>query len=139
MEDHADAVLRKLIEQAEAGEPHAQKLYLERIFPARKDRPVHLPLGPVKTLADLAANLSTITQATGEGRLTPQEGETLTAMLTAQSQVLALQELHESVAPMAQELALLKQEKAPAGPRVIEIVGELAEGRTLPEASHDPA
>ena len=49
LEDHAEAVLSKLIEQAEAGEPHAQKLYLERIFPAD----AVIPEAHENTLCDL--------------------------------------------------------------------------------------
>lgn len=138
LQGEAEELTRKTIERAKAGDPIALRLCMSRLLPVPKDRPISLELGPVETLPQVSTALSQVAQATGQGRLTPTEGETLTRMLATQSQVAALLELRERFAQLAQDVAALKQAKT-STPRTIDITAELLDGRKLLEAPGDPA
>jgi hypothetical protein len=80
----AEAVLRKAVEDAKAGDMRAAEMILSRVWPARKGRPVVLELPPVTTAADLPAALAAVTTAVADGTLTPDEGTALATILDAQ-------------------------------------------------------
>ena len=56
------------------------KIFLGRIFPVRKDAPVAFDLPPITTISDVADAQIAIMQAVADGALTPQEGQTISAM-----------------------------------------------------------
>jgi Family of unknown function (DUF5681) len=135
-QENAPELTRKIIELALAGDPIALRFCMSRLVPVPKDRPIDLDFGPVGTLPQITAALPMITQAICEGRLTPNEGETLTKILATQSQLIAFQELRDRVAQLTEEVATLKKEKT--GPRTLDIAQDLQEGRHLLEAAHEP-
>jgi hypothetical protein len=63
LQEEAEPLTRKLIEMAKAGDPIAMRLCMDRLSPARKDRPIDLPLGPVETLPQIRSGMSTVVQA----------------------------------------------------------------------------
>ena len=73
MEDDTEGVTRRVIEAAKVGEMTAARLVLERIYPVRKGRPVHLDLPEIETVADLPVALSALVSAMGHGRLPPRK------------------------------------------------------------------
>ncbi|MFN8829347.1 MAG: DUF5681 domain-containing protein [Labrys sp. (in: a-proteobacteria)] len=73
LEGEAEALGRKAIDLALAGDTVALRLCLERIAPVRKGRAIALDLGPVKTAQDLADAQATIISAMGAGELTTDE------------------------------------------------------------------
>jgi hypothetical protein len=56
-----------------AGDVTALRLCLERIAPARKDRPISVNLPPLDSPDDMAAVSAALIQSVAEGQLTPFE------------------------------------------------------------------
>jgi hypothetical protein len=92
-EEGAEELISKAKSMALAGDTAAMRLCLERIFPARKDRLIHLDLPPLRNAKEISAALSTTIRAVGDGEITPAEGEIVANMLAAQSQVVMAEEL----------------------------------------------
>jgi hypothetical protein len=83
LEGEAEALTRKAVELAMAGNPMALKLCLQRILPPRKDRPINLNLPPLEEAGDLPRALEAILAAVAQGEITPGEGQVLTGMIEA--------------------------------------------------------
>ena len=81
LDGEAETLTRKVLELAKGGDLTALRLCLERIIPARKDRPVAFDLPPVKSPEDVAGAMAAVTAAVARGELTPGEGQSLTAIL----------------------------------------------------------
>ena len=74
LDGEAQALTRKAIEMALAGDPTAMRLCLERILSPRKDRPLSLELPPIANADDAAEAIRSILSAVAQGRLTISEG-----------------------------------------------------------------
>ena len=81
LDGEAEALTRKAIELAKAGDMSALRLCLERIAPARKDAPVRFHLPAIKSAREAAEAASAVLQAVSEGDITPVEGATVMALL----------------------------------------------------------
>jgi hypothetical protein len=88
LDGEAEALTRKLIELAKNGHPMALRLCLERLLPARKDRPIHLTLPKMEGEEDLPEAIGAVLEAVTQGEITPAEGQILVAMLETYSQAL---------------------------------------------------
>jgi len=77
LQGEAEKLTRKAIDMALAGDTVALKLCLERIYPARKDRPVAFPLPPISSARDAADIAAAVAQAVAAGQLTPSEAAEL--------------------------------------------------------------
>ena len=77
LEGQAQALTQKAVEMALAGDTVALKLCLERIYPARKDRPVTFALPPITSARDAADIAAAVTEAVAAGHLTPSEAAEL--------------------------------------------------------------
>ena len=71
LEGEAEALSRKALEMALAGDGVALRLCLERIAPPRKDAPVEFALPRMTTAHDAAQAAGAVLQAVSEGDLTP--------------------------------------------------------------------
>lgn len=94
-DDEADELIRKAIDLAKDGDPVALRLCIERLLPPRKDRPVEIDLPEIEGAPDLTKVISAITQAVGEGEITPSEGSALSGMLETQRRTIETGELAE--------------------------------------------
>lgn len=99
-QDAAVGILQSVITAALAGDMRAAGILLDRIWPARKGRPVHLDLPAIKTGADLAQALSAVVAAVAAGQLTPEEASGVSAVLEAQRRALELGELEDRIAAL---------------------------------------
>ena len=81
LEGEAEALTRKAVELAKAGDTTALRLCLERLAPPRKDRPVHLTLPPLERVEDATAATAALLQAVTTGDLTPSEGEAVAKLI----------------------------------------------------------
>jgi hypothetical protein len=81
LEGEAEAITRKAIELAKAGDGPALRLCMDRIAPARKDRPVPFTLPTLETAADAKNAAAAIVRAVAEGDLTPTEAAELSKLL----------------------------------------------------------
>jgi hypothetical protein len=73
LEGEAEALTRKAIELAKAGDLVALRLCLDRICPPRKDRPVRFALPELRTAEDAKLAASALLKAVADGDLTPSE------------------------------------------------------------------
>jgi hypothetical protein len=69
----ADALSRKAVELALGGDGAALRVCLDRILPARRERPVQLDLPPIDSPADIAGAMAAVVAAAAQGRITPSE------------------------------------------------------------------
>jgi hypothetical protein len=73
LDGEAEALTRKAIDMALAGDTVALKLCIDRIFPVRKDRPVTFALPPITSPRDAADIAAAVAQAVAAGHITPSE------------------------------------------------------------------
>jgi Family of unknown function (DUF5681) len=71
--DDAEAIGRKAIEMAIAGDLAAIRLCMDRLAPVRKDEPVAFELPPIEKPADIVAATASIVAAVAAGDLTPSQ------------------------------------------------------------------
>ncbi len=65
----AEALTRRAVEAAFAGDPTAMRLCLERVLP--RDRAVEFALPPIESAADIAGAMGAVTAALAGGLITP--------------------------------------------------------------------
>ena len=75
LDGEAEALTRRAVELALAGDPTALRLCLERILPPCRERAVNFALPPIESAADIAAAMKAVTAALADGIITPGEGE----------------------------------------------------------------
>lgn len=73
LEGEAEKLTRKCVEMAMAGDTTAMKLCLERLLPARKDRPVQLQIPEIEGVQDLPKATVALLEAVAAGELVPAE------------------------------------------------------------------
>jgi len=105
MEDDAEGVTRRVIEAAKDGDMTAARLVLERIYPVRKGRPVHLDLPEIETVADLPVALSALLSAMGHGEITPEEAAVVANVIEAKRRTLETVELEQRIAVLEEAKA----------------------------------
>jgi hypothetical protein len=93
----AKALTRKAIELALQGDTTALRLCLDRVAPVRKGT-VRIALPEVNTPADLVAALGAIGEAVARGELTPDEGQSVAAILEGQRRAIETTELETRLA-----------------------------------------
>jgi hypothetical protein len=81
LDGEAEALTRKAVELALAGDGAALRLCLERIAPPRRDAPVSFDLTPMQSAADAAKAAGAVLDAVAMGDLTPQEGAHIMALV----------------------------------------------------------
>jgi hypothetical protein len=99
-EADAGDVLRAIIAKARAGDPRCADLVLSRVWPQRKGRAVIFDLPPLITTTDLSAALGIIAASVASGELTPEEGQSVAAVLEIQRRAIELVELETRVAAL---------------------------------------
>ena len=97
LEGEGEALARKAIELAKAGDMQALRLCLDRLAPPRKDSPVAFDLPEMKTLNDAVPAMGALVKAVGQGDLTPAEAAELTKIVQAFAKIIETAELEERV------------------------------------------
>lgn len=69
----AKGLTRRAVELAQAGDPMALRLCIERLLPRCRERPVKFMLPPIESAADIAAAMKVVTSAIADGEITPGE------------------------------------------------------------------
>jgi hypothetical protein len=95
LEGEAEALTRKAIELAIAGDTTALRLCLERIVPHRKSRAVAFELPRIDRVEDLAGAIGSVLQEVACGRLLLDEGATLVAMMESKRRAMETIELEK--------------------------------------------
>jgi hypothetical protein len=73
LDGEGEALTRKAIDLAKAGDMQALKLCMDRIVPPRRDRPLAFALPPIASPGDAATAMGALLKATADGELTPLE------------------------------------------------------------------
>jgi hypothetical protein len=81
LDGEASNLTRKAIELAKEGDTTALRLCIERILPARKDRPVTFSLPNLEHANDAVMASAAIVEAVAKGDLTPSEAAELSKVL----------------------------------------------------------
>jgi hypothetical protein len=97
LEGEGEALTRKAIELAKAGDMQALRLCLDRLAPPRKDSPVAFDLPEMKTINDAVPAMGALVRAVGLGDLTPTEAGELTKMVQAFAKIIETAELEDRV------------------------------------------
>jgi Family of unknown function (DUF5681) len=97
LDGEAEGLTRKAIELALAGDTTALRLCLERILPARKDRPVQLELPPLEGVQDFAKATITLIGAVAAGELTPAEAGEVAKLIEGHRTAIEMADLEERV------------------------------------------
>lgn len=84
----SEAISKKLVALAKAGDANALRICMDRILPPRKDRTVAIKLKAIKKADDLIKIMHQITQAVASGEISPQEGSQLSSMVETQRRTL---------------------------------------------------
>ena len=108
LEEESEAVIRKLNQLAKKGDPTAMKLYMERVCPVRRERPVNLALPEIHTADDIFAGFRTVVQALAQGEITTDQAERITRLLEFGRKSIETQDL---AARLAEVENMLKESK----------------------------
>jgi hypothetical protein len=102
LDGEVEALTRKAVDLALAGDTTALRLCLERLCPPAREKPISpaLPLPNNLTAERLPQALEIIVKAVASGDLLPGEGQTLTGMLNALGKALEIAELEKRVAAL---------------------------------------
>ena len=73
LDGEAEALTRKAVEMALAGDTTALRLCLDRILPPRRERPVNFKLPNLQKPTDAAGAMAAITGAVAAAEITPSE------------------------------------------------------------------
>lgn len=93
LDGEAEALTRKAIELAKGGDMTALRLCLERILPARKDRPVSIQMPRIETVADSVMASAAIAAAVSDGELTPMEAADLSKVIEGYIRTVELRDI----------------------------------------------
>ena len=107
----AEALTRKAVEAAFAGDPTAMRLCLERILP--RDRAVEFALPPIKSAADIARAMGAVTAALAGGLITPGEAQAIARVFTTFVQTIETSDFDQRL----QVLEARQAENRPSQPR----------------------
>ncbi|HYZ40146.1 MAG TPA: hypothetical protein VE687_05900, partial [Stellaceae bacterium] len=73
LHSESEALTRRAVELALAGDPMAMRLCIERILAPCRERAVEFALPPIESAADIAAAMKAVTAALAGGVITPGE------------------------------------------------------------------
>jgi len=97
LDGEAEALTRKAIELAKAGDMQALRLCMDRLAPPRKDSPVAFNLPNMSTVGDAVLAMGSLLKAVAEGDLTPTEAADLTRMVQAFAKIIETAEFEERI------------------------------------------
>jgi hypothetical protein len=100
LDGEAEALTRKAVEMALAGDGAALRLCLDRIAPPRRDAPVTFALPPMQSAADAAQAAGAVLDAVADGDLTPIEAAQIMGLVETYRRTLETCELEARVAAL---------------------------------------
>ncbi len=97
MEDHGEAMIKQCQVMAFKGDPTALRLCMERLMPPCKAPNSRFRLPPIKTAANLVKALSAVAQEVARGRLSAQEGESMSRLIESQRGAIEFKEFEKRI------------------------------------------
>jgi hypothetical protein len=95
LDGEAETLTRKAIEKAKEGDMAAIRLCMDRIAPARKDRPVTFSFPRIAGAADAAKASAALLAAVSGGEITPSEAAEIGRLLETYVKTLEIAELEQ--------------------------------------------
>src|SRR6476620_4533598 len=83
----------------------AAKLLIDRVIPSRRGAPVSFHIRPLKTPEDCALAYADLLDDVGAGRLTPDEAQTISAIVAKRAELFASVELATEIEALTAQLA----------------------------------
>ena len=93
IQESTEALTRKAVDLALAGDMAALRLCLERLVPVRKDRPVSFSLPPLAGASDAPSAMAAVATAVGNGEVSPAEAADLAKLVDAYVRALEVSDL----------------------------------------------
>ena len=106
LEGEQEALIRKGIELAKAGDPQMLKFFLDRFL--SKERPVKIDLPPIESRRDLVAAYASIVHAVGAGEVAPSEGSAVASLLASVAKFIDDAEVEARLCKLDEELKYLQ-------------------------------
>lgn len=100
LEGEHEALTRKAIEMALAGDGPALRLCLDRLAPPRRDAPISIALAPVRSIGDAVEASAQLLAAVAAGDVTPDEAGRVMALLTAHRGIIETGDLEKRIAAL---------------------------------------
>ena len=100
LDGEAEALTRKAVDMALAGDATALRLCLDRIAPPCRDAPVQIELPPMQSARDAAQAAGAVLAAVAEGDLSPTEGAHVMGLVETYRRTLETAELEARVAAL---------------------------------------
>jgi hypothetical protein len=97
---NAKDLIEKAIEMAKGGDGPAMRLCIERLGPARKDRPVWFDLPTMNEARDAVKASAAIVAAVAAGDLTPSEAAELSKVVDGYARILQAAEFEERISKL---------------------------------------
>ena len=103
--DAAQDLLKSVIREAQDGDMQAARIILDRVWPARKGRPVTFTMPPTETAADVVRALARLLEAVSSGLMTPEEGQALAILIESQRKAIETGELDARITEIERRFA----------------------------------
>ena len=101
-----EAVFQAVLTAAtQDGDMAAAKLIIDRVIPSRRGAPVSFHIRPLKTPEDCALAYADLLDDVGAGRLTPEEAQTISAIVAKRAELFASVELATEIEALKAQLA----------------------------------
>ncbi|MGI9072564.1 MAG: hypothetical protein ACR2JB_14920 [Bryobacteraceae bacterium] len=81
LDGECEAITRKAVEMAKAGDTTAIRLCLERLLPPARDRGIRISLPVIKSTGDVLSAIGEVLQSVATGELTPMEAQNVAGLL----------------------------------------------------------
>ena len=104
LDGQAEALTQRAIELALAGDMTALRMCLDRILPARKDRPVTFELPAIDSAADAKTASAALLAAVAVGSLTPSEAAEIAKLVDAYLKAIETSEVLARLEKLEQRL-----------------------------------
>lgn len=104
LESEAPELMQKAVDLAKAGDTVALRLCLERILPARKDRPVAFELPAIETPRDATKAASALLKAVAAGEITPSEAAEVSKLIEGFVRIVEVSELETRINEIEQRM-----------------------------------
>ena len=91
--ERAVALINKCMVMAMQGDSQAMRMWMDRVFPVRREGYVQLNLPSTKLIADVNEAGRRVVQAIASGKITPFEGEKMSSVLEDRRRVLETEDL----------------------------------------------
>lgn len=105
LDGEAENITRKAIELALDGDGPALRMCIDRMMPARKDRPVVFELPEIDGTDDLPKATNALLQAVATGELTPSEAADIGRAVDAHVRAVEAADLHQRLLRIEEQMS----------------------------------